>query len=353
MKLAASLKCSWVLAVLLSCSSRRVITVDGLRTPSRKNLPLRQWTSQPSNHLSYQSRPKRRWPQRRFDSTVHQLSRSSSSLAETGEVFDVVDSPRGGAQPPSASPTVYQELAAECFGTFLIVQIGTASVMSSIFTGSLTGGLLPIALLWGFAVTLAILCTGPISGAHLNPAISLALTCWRGFQPRKLVPYVLAQVSGAVLGAAVNLGLYSSAIQSYESSHKLVRATSVASAKAFGEYFDCSIATAWGTEALGTAVLAAAIFALTHPRRSGKDAPGVPIPVTVGATVGTLICILAPITQCGLNPARDWGPRIVAYLGGWTTVAWRHWWVYVTAPLVGAVCGGWIVDKLLYREASV
>jgi glycerol uptake facilitator protein len=74
------------------------------------------------------------------------------------------------------------------------------------------------------------------------------------------------------------------------------------------------------------------------------------IPPIIGATVGALIAVLAPLTQAGFNPARDFGPRIVAYLAGWKTVAFQGWWVYVLGPLLGAPFGAAVADKVLYSE---
>ena len=106
-------------------------------------------------------------------------------------------------------------------------------------------------------------------------------------------------------------------------------------------------ATAFFAEAFGTGVLAFVVFALTNPR-SGVDANSVP--PLIGATVGALVCVIAPLTQCGINPARDFGPRIVAWLAGWEGVAFTKWWLYVLAPIIGAPIGAALAEKLLYNE---
>jgi len=100
-------------------------------------------------------------------------------------------------------------------------------------------------------------------------------------------------------------------------------------------------------EAFGTAVLAFAIFALTH-RCNGNEQKKVLVPPLIGACVGALIVLIAPLTQAGFNPARDFGPRIVAYLAGWGNIAFKGWWVYVLAPIVGAPIGAFIADKVLH-----
>jgi glycerol uptake facilitator protein len=99
---------------------------------------------------------------------------------------------------------------------------------------------------------------------------------------------------------------------------------------------------------LGTGLLAFVIFALTHEKNEVmKDGF---VPPLIGLTVGALIAVIAPLTQAGFNPARDFGPRIVAFLAGWKAVAFKNWWVYVIAPIVGAPIGAAVADKILYAE---
>jgi Major intrinsic protein len=135
------------------------------------------------------------------------------------------------------SDGLMKELLAEFIGTFLIVQIGCGSVMSDIFGGAFSG-LFQVAAVWVVAVTIAISTTSSISGAHLNPSISVALALFRGFQWTKVIPYSIAQTLGAVAASAVNLVLFADKIKAFEHAHAIVRGStaSVASARAFGEY---------------------------------------------------------------------------------------------------------------------
>lgn len=135
-----------------------------------------------------------------------------------------------------------RELFAEMIGTGIIVQIGTGAVMSAIFCDALVG-LFQIASVWIIAVTLAIATTGSISGAHLNPAISISFALLRPsstFGWAKVIPFCIAQLAGAILGSWLNLFLYASKIREFEAANSIVRgaANSIASAKAFGEYFE-------------------------------------------------------------------------------------------------------------------
>ena len=101
-------------------------------------------------------------------------------------------------------------------------------------------------------------------------------------------------------------------------------------------------------EGVGTAILAFVIFALTHPKNDAvKDGF---IPPLIGLTVGGLIAVLAPLTQAGFNPARDFGPRIVAWFAGWKTVAFTNAWLYIVAPIIGASVGAALADRVLFAE---
>merc|ERR1719321_1029024 len=87
-----------------------------------------------------------------------------------------------------------------------------------------------------------------------------------------------------------------------------------------------------------TAVLAFMIFAITDPNNTvPSDAAA---PVLIGATVAAFISIFAPITNCGMNPARDLGPRLVTAFAGWGSAAASSWWIYTFGPIIGAVLGG-------------
>lgn len=263
---------------------------------------------------------------------------------------------RGGNQPTGSSNSkrLLREMVAEMIGTFLIVSFGTGAVMSAVFTESLVG-LFQIASVWIIAVTVAISTTASISGAHLNPAISIAFALLRpskSFGWAKVIPYTVSQLVGAILGSAVNLLIYGSSIAAFESSNGIVRAsaTGIASAASFGEYFFDPVSTkiAFLAEAFGTAILSFVIFALTNKKNdTAKDAY---VPGLIGLTVGALIAVIAPLTQAGFNPARDFGPRIVAFLAGWKSVAFRGWWVYIFGPIVGAVIGAFTADKILFAE---
>ena len=245
-------------------------------------------------------------------------------------------------------PTLLREMIAEFVGTYIIVQIGCGTVCAAIFKSAQVG-LWQIAAVWSIAVTLAISATASISGAHLNPAITIALASVRDFPWKKVGPFMIAQLLGAIVAGGVNFTLYHDSIAQFEAANNIVRGTveSIKSASAFGEYWSMSSwAGAFFAEAYGTAVLAFMIFSLTNPKNETTSKNSFMVPPLIGATVGALISFIAPLTQAGFNPARDFGPRIVSLLAGWGSIAMKGWWVYVFAPIIGAVIGGKLADKM-------
>lgn len=260
---------------------------------------------------------------------------------------------------------------AEVIGTFLLVLFGTGAVASAVLTGALTG-LWQVAVVWGFGVTLAIYATATVSGAHLNPAVSLAFAIFRrdDFFVARLPCYWASQLVGGVLGGLTILWVFGPFIRRFEAANSLIRGEpgSELSAMVFGEYFPNPALFGTGPEAhalisplgaaavegLGTAILALMIFALVDRRNASLPVKYM-APFFIGFTVAALISLFAPLTQAGWNPARDFGPRVVAFFAGWGAVAIpgpsNGFWVYIVGPLVGGPLGAAIYEYLL-RPAS-
>ncbi|ETX05898.1 MAG: hypothetical protein ETSY2_20290 [Candidatus Entotheonella gemina] len=259
-----------------------------------------------------------------------------------------------------ALPPLPQALTGEGLGTYLLVLFGTGSVAAAVLTGALQG-LWQVAVVWGFGVTLAIYASAALSGAHLNPAVSLAFVLWRGreFPARRLVPYIAAQLVGAVLAGATVAALFYRFIERFEHAKDIVRGMpgSELSAMIFGEYFPNpamfgtgaaahALVSPWQcalVEGFGTAILVLVIFALTSPNNSIAPKANL-VPFFIGFTVAVLISLFAPLTQAGWNPARDFGPRLVAYVLGWGEIAIPGprggFWAYIVGPLIGGPIGG-------------
>lgn len=250
--------------------------------------------------------------------------------------------------------TFSQKLTAEGIGTFFIVHFGCSTVCTATYNSAQVG-IWQIASVWGIAVALAIYTSVGISGGHLNPAISIAMKICRSIEHKhfgwmNVAAYCIAQTLGAVAGAALNYGLYFESIEKFENENGIVRGSpsSVASAVAFGEYWTVSSwQHAFFAEAAGTFMLSFLIFSLTNPRNDAV--PKNFAPALIGGAVACLLSIIAPLTQGGFNPARDFGPRIVTLAAGWKGVAMQGWYVYVFGPIVGAILGGFLSEKLLWR----
>jgi len=256
--------------------------------------------------------------------------------------------------------------AAEVVGTYLLVLFGTGSVAAAVLTGA-QAGLWQVAVVWGFGVTLAIYATAAVSGAHLNPAVTLAFATLRpaSFPWGRVLPYWGAQLLGAILAGVTVLIIFGPFIDRFEELNGIVRGApgSEASAMVFGEYFPnpaifgtgpdahalVSPLAAAGVEAFGTGILVFVIFALIEPRN--RTRARLLAPFFIGFTVAVLISLFAPITQAGWNPARDFGPRIVAYLAGWEDIAIpgprNGFWVYIVGPMLGGTIGGFLYDRLI------
>lgn len=257
--------------------------------------------------------------------------------------------------------TILTSCIAEAIGTFLLVLFGTGSVAAAVFTDAQVG-LWQVAVVWGFGVAIAIYVTAAVSGAHLNPAVSLAFAIFRRqeFSVSKMFAYWASQMIGAILAGFAVFILFNPFISNFESVNGILRGEegSQRSAMAFGEYFPnpaiyeqgAIVISHWhalAVEAFGTAILAMVIFALVDRRNAAIPNKGI-APFFIGFTVAILISLFAPITQAGWNPARDFGPRIVASLAGWGDIAIpgpeAGFWIYIAGPLIGAPIGALIFE---------
>lgn len=252
-----------------------------------------------------------------------------------------------------------REFLGELLGTFILVLFGCGAVAVSVLFGSLQG-LLQVALVWGIGVTLAIYLTRHLSCAHLNPAVSLSIVFGKRMALRKLPAYLGGQFSGALLAGLAIYLLFAPSINAFETAHHMIRGShqSIQLAMMFGEYYPnpgtaavVSLPLAMAAEAFGTFLLILMIFALTEGCNVGRPDDAL-APVFIGLTVSLIICLIAPLTQAGLNPARDFGPRIVAWLAGWGSAAFPDqvggfFFVYMAAPVGGGLLAAAFFIRLL------
>ncbi len=255
----------------------------------------------------------------------------------------------------------------EFLGTFILTLFGCSCVACAVLFKEYTG-IFQLGLVWGLGVTLAVYMTRYLSCAHLNPAVSVAMVLAGRMEAKKLPLYLIAQLLGAIVAGLALYGLFSASIAHYEQMNEIVRGTaaSVDTARMFGEFYPnpgdpVAVATmplAIAAEVFGTFLLVLIIFFLTEGCNVGR--PSEPLqPLFIGLTVAAIIFFIAPLTQSCLNPARDVGPRLVAYLCGWGKAALPKdpggwFWVYVLGPIGGgAVAAGFfrfIVEPMLVEK---
>jgi glycerol uptake facilitator protein len=271
-------------------------------------------------------------------------------------------------------PSPLRTLLAEALGTFILVLFGCGAVHSAVTTGSQMG-LWQVAIVWGLGVMFAAFVAGGVSGAHINPAITIAFAVWRRFEWSKVGPYIAAQLAGAMLAAAILFFIYGPNLAAKEQAMGVTRGEmgSIATAMCYGEYYPnpggmpgekwsdaaweefsqrVPFGQAFTAEVVCTAILALVVFAVSDPKNAAAP-PSYLAPIIAGLTVAALISIIAALTQCCLNPARDFGPRLVAYLAGWGQAAipgpngHGFFTVYILAPILGAILGGGVYEWLI------
>jgi len=253
-----------------------------------------------------------------------------------------------------------QDFTGEMLGTAILVFFGCGAVAASILF-SAHSGLWQVAMIWGSGVALAIYATRHLSCAHLNPAVSLAMVMGGRMQAGKLPAYLAGQFAGAFAAAALLYLLFADSIAHFEALNGIVRGTpeSVRTAMIFGEFFPnpaaadvavVSAATAFMAEAVGTFALVFMIFNLTEGCNIGRPGDAL-APLFIGATVAIIIAVLAPLTQAGLNPARDLSPRLFSLLAGWGEAAMPDdglgfITVYLLGPVAGALAAGLVFTRI-------
>src|SRR3984893_888095 len=201
-----------------------------------------------------------------------------------------------------------------------------------------------VCIAWGLAVTVAIYTTGSVSGCHANPAVTLALAVYRKFSWRKVIPYCVAQVVGAFVGAAIVYVLFSPVINNFNLTNHLTRASGGA-AGVFFTHPGIAIAPmhAFNDEIILTAFLIFGIFAITE--QYNEMAPGANFgALMIGLLVALIGASMGYLEAWAINPARDFGPRAFCFVAGWGRSAFpspeNYWWVPILGPLLGAIVGG-------------
>lgn len=273
---------------------------------------------------------------------------------------------------PDANQTVYTaSLAGQCLaefvGTFIVIFVGDGAVAAAVMTNQLDGW--GVAMMWGLAVTFGIYVAGPVSGAHFNPAVTITMAVFRDFPRKHVLPFILSQIAGAFTGAAAVYwmwhGYWPRALEKLgvevgaPGSQKLMSIFSCFYPSPGGIGVDASAMSTVSTggaffiEALLTMFLLLMIFALTEPDNPGMPQAGLG-PVFIGLTVTAIVGVGGSLTMDAVNPVRDFGPRLFAYVIGFGRIAFpgprgNEWWLYIIAPIIGGLLGAAVYRFLVRR----
>jgi glycerol uptake facilitator protein len=245
-----------------------------------------------------------------------------------------------------SSPTLAQKFSAEVLGTAILVFIGAGSVPLTVFLtagGGGTGidgtaGLSTISFCFAFAIFAAVYSVGHISGAHINPAVTVALLATRKIDSRTAGVYIVAQCVGAVVGAVLT---YIVLVGNDPAKLGLGAVT-----------YNPDTSGVWvalAAEAIGTAILVFTVFGAAVDGRAPAGFAG----IIIGFIVYGIIILVGPITGAALNPAREFGPDLVQSLIGAST-KWEQLPVYIVGPVAGGLIGAFLYEFIGHtRTATV
>jgi glycerol uptake facilitator protein len=252
----------------------------------------------------------------------------------------------------TSKPGLAAELVAEFLGTFVLILFGNGVVAMVVLfptnnPGELIhGGFTNITLGWGLAVTMGIYIAGRISGAHLNPAVTLAVAVFRKFPWPKVLPYSMAQTAGAFAAAALVYWNYLPAFH-----HADPQLENTAGVFTTFPAFPGLPQAGFLDQLIGTGLLVLLVFAITDEFNAP---PGANLtPVLIGLVVVAIGMSFGGMHGYAINPARDFGPRLFTVVAGFRnnglTDGSRVWWVPVAAPLLGGLAGAALYDFAIRR----
>jgi glycerol uptake facilitator protein len=248
-------------------------------------------------------------------------------------------------------PSLMAESVAELLGTMVLILFG-AGVVAQVVTGDgAAGDHDSIAWAWGIGVTMGVYVAARLSGAHLNPAVTIALWAFKGFEGRKIAPYVVAQTVGAFLAALIIRAVYADQIAKVDPNHTMATQGIFSTSPAQG----VSIPSAFLDQVVGTALLVFVIFALTSMR---NNPPLANIgPFIIGLVVVGIGMSLGSNAGYAINPARDFGPRLASWITGYGDAFLSttgdnpvYFWLPIVAPVIGGLIGGALFTYLMERN---
>src|SRR5271163_1501252 len=248
-------------------------------------------------------------------------------------------------------PNLAKEMLAEFLGTMVLILFGDGVVaMVQLFGHGIpgeivNGGYTNITLAWGLGVTMGIYVAGRITGAHLNPAVTITLAAFRGFPWRKVIPYSIAQTAGAFVAAGLVFWNYHPAFLAADPNldHTAGVFTTFPA-------FPAIVSAGLLDQIIGTALLLMMIFAITDER---NQPPANLAPILIGLVVVAIGMAFGGMHGYAINPARDFGPRLFTVVAGFKnnglTDGTLVFWVPIVRPLVGGLIGGGLYDLVIRK----
>lgn len=245
--------------------------------------------------------------------------------------------------------SLVKKLVAELVGTWMLVVIGAGAAAVTLMLaegadkasafnigiGAL-GGLgdwLAIGLAFGIVIAAAIYIFGPVSGAHFNPAVTIALWVGKRFPAKEVIPYIVAQCLGAALGALTLLAMLGS------------KGATVGGLGAPGVFPGITIVGALVAETVGTFILMLTIMGVAVDKRAPQGWAG----WMIGLIVAGVITTMGNISGQGINPARSFGPVLIDSLVGGPN-GWPVFWIYLLGPIIGAIIAVWVYDAFVKEK---
>lgn len=246
-----------------------------------------------------------------------------------------------------------REILAEFIGTYVLITFGAANVAQVVLSHEKNGVYLSINIAWGLAVMMGIFVAGGVSGAHLNPAVTVANAVCRDFSWSKVFPYCAAQVAGAFCGAATAFFLYHEAFTAFDKGVRQVSGE-LGTAGIFATYPAPYLSTFGGflDQFIGTMFLMLVISAIGDARNNATL--GNLGPIAVGLLVVVIGASMGMNAGYAINPARDLGPRLFTFVAGWGAEVFRagnyYFWVPIVGPILGGIAGTWVYDLFIGKR---
>jgi glycerol uptake facilitator protein len=249
--------------------------------------------------------------------------------------------------------TYTAELLAEFLGTFTLLVFGLGVVAHFVLRNAVGdpapgnantfGDFTTVNFAWGFGVVMGVYVAGGVSGAHINPAVTVSLALRRGFPWAKVGPYIVAQVLGAFVAALLIRWNF------YEWFNQVDPGKTFATQGVYSTSPGPGMSILGGlrSEIIGTAVLVMLVLAITDARNT---APGANLaPWIIGIAVVAIGMSLGALSGYAINPARDFGPRLASWVTGWSTAMKApngdfYFWVPIVGPLLGGAIGAYVYD---------